>query len=348
MRAARFYKAGESLRVEQVPDPSPAPHEILVKVEACGICGTDIHLAVDGDIPVSHAPITLGHEAAGRVADLGEGVTSFSRGDRVALFPSATCGQCRFCQSGRESLCEASKVYGMDRDGALAEYICAPAWCAVNIPDEVSFEEAAIITDGVSTPFHALRSRGNLKAGEVVAVTGCGGLGTHAILLARMMGAGYVVAIDTQEEARNRALALGADLAIDPTGEIEARKAIHQQLGRGVDLSLEFVGKALSVNTAISVLETGGRAVIVGVGMDSPQLPPLVRFVGRENAVIGSFGMDKKDIEDLLGLVARGRLDLSHSISASYPLSSVNDALARLASRSTDVVRLVILPTEST
>ncbi|MCH7743748.1 MAG: zinc-binding dehydrogenase [Proteobacteria bacterium] len=346
MRAARLYVPGEPLRIESIPVPVPGINEILVKVEACGLCGTDIHLAVDGDIPVQRSPITLGHEAAGVVAELGEDVSEYALGDRVALFPSATCGRCRYCMAGRESLCESAKVYGMIRDGALAEYVTAPIWSVVRIPDSVSFEQAAIVTDGVSTPFHALRSRGELKAGESVAVVGCGGLGTHAILLARMMGAGFIVAIDTQEAARSRALELGADLAIDPTGEPGARKTVHQYLGGGVDISLEFVGRANSVNTAISVLGTGGRTVVVGVGMESPQLPPLVRFVGREYSVIGSFGMDKRDIEDLLTLVARKRLDLSRSISGRYPLLGVNEALHRLASRNTDVVRLVVNPGE--
>jgi D-arabinose 1-dehydrogenase-like Zn-dependent alcohol dehydrogenase len=344
MNAARLYNPGEPLKIESIPIPVPGVDEILVKVESCGLCGTDIHLAIDGDIPVQRSPITLGHEAAGTVAEVAEGVTEYSVGDRVALFPSATCGRCKNCMKGRESLCVSSKVYGMVRDGALAQYVTAPIWSVVKIPDGVSFNEAAIITDGVSTPFHALRSRGDLKAGESVAVVGCGGLGTHAILLAKMMGAGFIVAIDTQKAARDRALELGADLAIDPMGEVEPRKVIRQHLGDGVDIALEFVGRAVSVNTALSVLNTGGRAVVVGVGMEAPQLPPLVRFVGKEHSIIGSFGMDKSDIEDLLTLVARGRLDLSRSISGTYPLSGINEALDRLSSQDTDVVRLVVNP----
>ncbi len=344
MQAARLYKPGEPLKIESIPIPVPASNEILVQVEACGLCGTDIHLAVDGDIPVQKSPITLGHEAAGIVAELGPEVSEYAVGDRVALFPSATCGRCRYCMAGRESLCASAKVYGMVRDGSLAQYVTTPVWSVIRIPDSVSFEQAAIVTDGVSTPFHALRSRAALKAGESVAVVGCGGLGTHAILIARMMGAGFIVAIDTQEAARSRALELGADLAIDPTADPGARKAIHQYLGDGVDVSLEFVGQANTVDTAISVLATGGRAVVVGVGMESPQLPPLVRFVSKEHSVIGSFGMDKRDIEDLLTLIARKRLDLSRSISSSYPLSGINEALQRLASQNTDVVRLVVNP----
>lgn len=344
MRAARLYKAGVPLVVECVPVPEPEAHEVLVEVAACGLCGTDIHLAVEGDIPVSRTPITLGHEAAGVIAALGAAVTEFAVGQRVALFPSAICGTCRFCRAGRESLCEASKVYGMSRDGALAQYVAAPVFGVVPIPDALPFAQAAIVTDGVATPFHALRTRGALKVGEAVAVVGCGGLGAHAILLARMMGAGFIIAIDVQSEARQRALDLGADLAIDPQMEPNVGKVIRQHIGRGVDLALEFVGRAESVETALRMLDTGGRAVVVGVGSARPQLPPLVSFVGREFSVIGSFGMDKRDIVDLLALIARGRLDLSRSVSQMYPLADINKALDRLASKDTGVVRLVVEP----
>jgi 2-desacetyl-2-hydroxyethyl bacteriochlorophyllide A dehydrogenase len=344
MNAARLHKAGEPLVIESIPIPVPGPDEVLVEVAACGLCGTDIHLAVDGDIPVSRSPITLGHEAAGTVATVGEAVTEYKAGDRVALFPSATCGRCRFCLAGRESLCEVAQVYGMSRDGSLAQFVVAPARTLVPIPDAVPFDIAAVVTDGVATPFHALRSRGALKAGESVAVVGCGGLGTHAIILARMMGAGFIVAIDVHAEARDRALELGADLALDPLSEANVGKTIRRQLGRGVDLALEFVGRADTVSTALGTLDIGGRCVVVGVGMEKPELPPLISFVGREHSVIGSFGMDKRDIADLLALIAQGGLNLDQSVSARYSLAEINRALARLASKETGLVRLVVEP----
>ncbi|MGE0294765.1 MAG: alcohol dehydrogenase catalytic domain-containing protein [Hyphomonadaceae bacterium] len=344
MKAARLYKPGDPLAIEDVPAPVPGADDVLVEVAACGLCGTDVHLAVDGDIPVERTPITLGHEAAGVIVALGGAVREFEVGQRVALFPSAICGRCRFCRAGRESLCETSKVYGMARDGALAQFVSAPSAGLIAIPDGISFAHAAIATDGVATPFHALRSRGALKAGESVAIVGCGGLGAHAILLARMMGAGFVAAIDVQPEARARARELGADLTIDPEAESDAGKAIRRCLGGGVDLALEFVGRARTVEIALRTLDVGGRAVVVGVGVERAQLPPLLSFVGREISVMGSFGMDKRDIADVLALVARGRLDLSRSVTQSYPLAEVNSALARLATKEAGVVRLVVEP----
>ncbi len=344
MLAARLITAGEPLEIQQVPIPEPAAGEVLVEVESCGLCGTDIHLAVDGDLPVERTPITLGHEAAGTVVQLGAGVNGFAEGDRVAMFPSAVCGHCRFCKVGRESLCEHSKVYGMSRDGGLAQYVAAPAHALFHLPDEIPYDIGSIVTDGVSTPFHALRSRARLCAGETVAVVGCGGLGTHAIMLAKMMGARFIVAIDVQTQALERAAALGADLTVNPAEE-DPRKAIREHAGLpGVDVALEFVGGEKTVATALRVLDKAGRAVLVGVGMDKPSLPPLAIFVGKEQAVLGSFGMNRSDIEDLYALIAAGRLDLGKSISARYPLRSVNEALQKLASKDTGVVRLVVEP----
>lgn len=344
MQAARLIRAGEPLSVEKIPVPVPAGDEVLVRVRACGLCGTDIHLAVVGDIPVARTPITLGHEGAGEIAAVGPSVKNFKLGDRVALLPAACCGVCRFCRVGRESLCETSSVYGMARDGALAQYIAAPARAVLPLPDGIPFDIAAVVTDGVSTPFHALRNRGRLTAGESVAVVGCGGLGTHAIILARLMGASLIVAIDPDEAARKRATELGADLAIDPKAGDPA-KALRSRLARrGVDLSLEFVGHPETVETAVRLLDKSGRAVVVGVGMGRPALPPLISFVGMEQAVIGSFGMDRRDIEDLFALIASGHLDLGRSVSARYPLAKVNDALDRLASKDQGVVRLVVEP----
>jgi len=344
MQAARLVKPGEPLRIEELPVPQPGADEVLVRVAACGLCGTDLHLAVAGDIPVERTPITLGHEGAGTIAALGRDVKGLREGDRVALFPAAYCGACRFCRQGRESLCEASKVYGMARDGALAEFVVAPARAVIPMPAGVPFEIGAIVTDGVATPFHALRRRGALRAGETVAVFGCGGLGTHAILLARLTGAARVAAIDVDPAALARARALGADVAIDAR-EGDPSKAIRAAFGRGgVDLAIECVGSQATVEAAVRALDKCGRAVLVGVGMARPVLPPLLAFVGREQSVLGSFGMDRADIEDLFALIGAGRLELSGSISARYPLAQADAALQHLAQKTAGVVRVVVTP----
>lgn len=231
----------------------------------------------------------------------------------------------------------------MDRDGALAEYIAVPARAVVPLPDGVPFDIAAIVTDAVATPFHALRCRGRLVEGETVCVLGCGGIGTHAVILARLLGAAAVVAVDTDHAALERARRLGADLALDAAdGDIV--KAVRAHTGGGVDIALECIGRADTVEQAIRCLGKEGRAVLVGVGPERPQLPSLQALVGREQAILASYGAHRADVEELYELIANGTLDLSSSISARYPLAEANDALQRLASRAGDVVRIVVEP----
>lgn len=344
MLAARFHRPGEPLRIEEVPLPVPAAGEVLVRVRACGLCGTDLHIAVEGSLPVERTPITLGHEAAGVVAEVGEGAHPWKDGDRVAVMPGESCGSCRFCRAGRESLCDASRVLGMARDGALAEYVVVSARSLLRLPEAIPFDVGAIVVDGVSTPFHALRTRGALRAGERVGVFGCGGLGTHAVQLARVMGASFVAAVDVDSNALERAKGLGADLVLNPR-ETDVPRAIRARLdGGGLDLAVEMVGIAETVEAALRSLGKGGRAVVVGVGPGRPALPPLASFVAREQAVLGSFGMDRADIEDLYTLVEAGRLDLTGSITDRFPLADAAAAIERLASREGGVVRLVVEP----
>lgn len=343
MQAARLVAVGEPLRVESVPVPSPGAGEILVAVHGCGLCGTDLHLAVDGDLPTTRLPITLGHEPAGIVVDANRH-PSLRAGDRVGLLPAASCGECRWCATGRGALCDRVEVYGMARDGALAELIAVPAHSAVALPDGVPFDIGAIATDAVATPFHALRCRGRLSEGETVAVLGCGGIGSHAIQIARLLGAGRIVAVDVEPAALARAERLGADAVVDAR-QADAAREIRARAGGGLDIALECVGRPETVEQALRCLGKGGRAVLVGVGHERPSLPPLHAFVGREQAVVASYGAHRSDLEEVYALVASGRLDLSGSVSARYPLAEAPAAMERLARREGDIVRIVVEPT---
>ncbi|MBI1963793.1 MAG: alcohol dehydrogenase catalytic domain-containing protein [Candidatus Rokubacteria bacterium] len=179
MRAARFYAAREPLRIEEVEARAPGHGEVRIAVEACGICGTDLHVAIEGTIQLPQTPIILGHEAAGVVAAVGAGVTRWKAGDRVTIFPNVACGRCPACRRGREVLCREAQVLGISREGAFAESVTLPASCLLPLPAEVSFPIGALVADAVSTAYRALAHRGALHTGESVAVFGCGGLGVH-------------------------------------------------------------------------------------------------------------------------------------------------------------------------
>ena len=342
MKAVRLYE-GPEVRVEEAPEPEVGPGVIRVAVQAAGVCGTDLH-AAHGRLPVPTLPVIMGHEGAGLVEALGEGVSDFREGDRVLLLPSETCGACPACEAGHLGLCPGARILGMARDGTFAEKIAVPASCALPLPDGIVFEHGAILADAVATAYHAVATRAGITGGERVAVIGCGGVGHHAILLARLLGAKTIVAADASEGALRRAKEAGADVTVD-VSTANARKAIRQAAGGGgPDLVIEYAGRKASVELAMASVARGGRVIVGGVGMESPELGPLVSFVGKEIGVLGSMGYTRAELERVVDLTATGKLDLSGSITARYPLDRATEALDDLASRRNDPVRLALLP----
>lgn len=342
MKAVRLYE-GSELRIEEVPEPQSGPGEIRIAIQAAGVCGTDLH-AARGRLPVPDLPVIMGHEGAGIVDTVGEGVTDLSVGDRVLLLPSETCGTCSACQRGHLGLCPRAQIFGMARDGTFAEKVVAPASCAMLLPDTVPFEHGAILADAVATAYHAVSTRAGIEGGERVAVIGCGGVGYHAILLARLLGAKRIVAIDASEGALRRAETAGADVMLDARDD-DIRKAIRRAAGgEGPDVVIEYVGKKVTVELAMASVARGGRVIVGGVGMESPELGPLVSFVGKEIGVLGSMGYTRSELERVVSLAESGRLDLSGSITDRYPLERAAEALDDLANHRNDPVRLALIP----
>jgi 2-desacetyl-2-hydroxyethyl bacteriochlorophyllide A dehydrogenase len=342
VRAVRFLAIGKPLEVVDVPDPTPGPDDVVVKVAACGICASDLHM-MDGSLPVrTPPPVTPGHEASGTVHAMGSAVTGWSIGDRVAISAGKPCRECASCRAGRLESCLAPLTLGVDYDGAWADYVMTPADTLVKLPDEVSFESGAILADCVATPFNAVVDVAQVKAGDRVAVFGIGGLGTHAVQIARMAGAGFIAAVDPLESARKRALSLGADLAAEPDGAVAAIRAGTG--GEGVNVSFDFVGRNAVLKQAIASLATHGRCIQVGVSGERIELGPSILFAVRHTSLIGSYGYRKEHLETLARLVATGRLDLSGSISATLPLEAAADGVEALETKRGDPVRILLVP----
>lgn len=342
MLAARFDGRSRALELTEVPVPEPEPNEVLVKVDACGICLSDVHL-LDGSIPPIIDVVTPGHESSGTIAALGEMVQGWEIGQRVSLMGGKPCGVCSSCRRGRIDECLSFMLMGFHYDGAWADYIRVPFFTLVPIPDAVPAEQAAILADAVATPYGALTDTAELRPGEAVALWGIGGLGTHAVQLARMMGAGYVIAIDPLQSARERALKLGADVALDPK-EKDVPGEIVRLTDGGVDVAVDLVGSNAVLYEAVRSLRRKGRAVMVGLSMDRVELGPGLIMGTQGHSVRGHLGYTPRHLADLVTLVANGRLDLSTSISDVLPLTEVAEGVRRLAEKDGDPVRLVVTP----
>jgi D-arabinose 1-dehydrogenase-like Zn-dependent alcohol dehydrogenase len=320
MRAAQLREFNQELALTDLPVPSPGDGELLIRVRAVGLCGTDLKLTA-GAIPGLTTPRVPGHEVAGEVIEGGYG---FKAGQRVAAFIFNPCGTCSWCERDQAVLCPDAPRIGLERDGGLAEYLVMRARNLLTI-DTLSFPEAAVSMDAVLSPWRALHVRGRVTAGERVLIAGAGGLGLHGVQIAIAAGA-RVGVIDPSAAHRDKALELGAEFAGGPadTGEL------REWAGDGVDLALEVSGSASGFATAAGELRPGGRMVVCGYRPGVDYAFDSARLALGEISVLGSRGGTLGDARQALDLVQSGAV--RPLIASSGPLETVNDRLRALRS----------------
>ena len=342
MRAARLPGVGEPLRLEDVPYPEPGPDDVVVRLVACGICASDLHF-LEGLPTPGEPPITLGHEPAGLIEALGANVRGWAPGDRVAIHIGTGCGTCRSCASGMPNCCVTLQAPGLHFDGAFAEAIRVPAAYLVRVPEGVSLAAAAVATDCVTSPYHALTCRGGLAKGERVVVIGVGGLGGQAVKLAHHLGAAQVVALDVSSAALERAACNGATETVLVTPGEDASERLREVTTGGADLVLECVGTPDAVASGINALHPGGRLVVVGVGILPPRIDlPQALFGFTELSLLGSFGSHIEDLEEILRLQAKGDIDIDAAITHHVPLEEVVSGLEMLRTKRGNPDRIVV------
>ena len=343
MRAQRFYADTKTVAVEDVPIPEPGPGEVLVKVAFCGICHSDLSL-INGTFPAQRPVVTQGHEASGTIARLGPDVVGWSVGDRVVVAAGRPCGDCPNCRRGDGGHCLRLQLMAFAYDGAWAEYTVALAAGLTRVPDNVPLEQAAILADAVSTPFGAVVHTGKVGIGESVGVWGVGGVGTHIVQLARLVGAAPIIAIDINPVVRDRALELGADHALDSRDPDLKQKIAELTGGRGLDVAFDAVGLKVTFEQALDCLTVGGRMVAVGMSAESPSVGPTSMFGLFQKKVLGHLGYENADIETLAKLVSLGRLDLSRSISRIIGLEEIQAGIDALDHADGNPIRILVAP----
>lgn len=328
MRALVFEEYGGPLAVREVPDPAPAVHGVVVRVEATGLCRSDWHgwLGHDPDIVLPHVP---GHELAGRVASVGAGVTRWTVGDRVTVPFVCACGACEQCAHGDHQVCARQTQPGFTGWGSFAEYV-ALDHADVNLvalPPEVGAVAAAGLGCRVATAHRAVVAQGRVRPGQWVAVHGCGGVGLSAVMVAVAAGA-RVVAVDVASGALALAREFGAEHTVDATA-VDPAAAVHDLTAGGAHLSLDAVGSPQTCAASVRSLRPRGRHVQVGLlpaGLGEPALP-MSLVIGGELEIVGSHGMPAHGYGGLLGLVVSGRLDPLRLVTRRIGLAEAADAL---------------------
>ncbi|HEX2904850.1 MAG TPA: zinc-dependent alcohol dehydrogenase [Jatrophihabitans sp.] len=320
MKAAVVTEFGSPLVIKDLPLPMPGPQDVLVRIESSGLCHTDIH-AAHGDWPVKPTPpFVPGHEGIGVIEQLGTGVTSRQVGDRVAIaWLGYACGECRYCNSGWETLCESQRNSGYSVNGAFAEYAVVPAAFATPVPGGISSMDAAPLTCAGVTTYKAVRVA-RVAPAETVAVFGIGGLGHLALQYARIAGA-FTIAVDVKDRKLELARQLGADHLVNAT-DCDPAEAI-QQLG-GADVAIALAASPESFEQAFRSLRRGGRLVCVALPADGTMQIPIFDTVIRGISVIGSIVGTRSDLADVFRLHAAGRTKV---VAVEHKLDEVNAAI---------------------
>jgi propanol-preferring alcohol dehydrogenase len=337
MRAMELAAFGEPLRPVTRPVPRAGPGEVRVRIEACGVCGSDLFLQKGGfGRPL---PIIPGHEAAGRVDQLGDGVADFEPGQQVALAYIHNRGGAPSARDGRPNLGAGVERMGVDVDGAFAEYVVRPATSLVRVPREVDPAVLAVLTDAVGTPFHALSRVGKVQPGEVVLVLGIGGIGSNAVQVARHLGA-TVIAATRSPGKLELAGRLGATMLI-PAGDDLATRVLEATDGQGPDVVVQCADSEVLDRLALELVRPGGRVIYVGVSVE-PFALRSSDIIWREATLLGSRGFTGDDIADVVDLYLAGSIVADHLVATRRPLEEANEALDDL--RAGRVLRSVLTP----
>lgn len=312
--------------VKEVATPAIAPHEALVRVRNVGVCGTDLKIRADR-MGLGVIPLIMGHEIAGEVAEVGALVSGFAPGDRVAVNFYLTCGTCEYCRQGRDTLCPQVRQHGFSVDGGFAEYVKTPGVNLCHVPGNVPLEQACILGDAVATSYHAVVNRARVRPGQTVACVGVGGVGLHALQIARISGA-RTIAVDVNAERLELARELGADEIVHTGGG-----AFHQVVrdltgGSGVDTLLEFVANDETLPSSLASVKKGGRLVFVGYVPEIPMSLLPHYAVRNELEIMGSRANSKQELQDTMNLVAAGKV--RPVVDRVFPLAEVERAFDAL------------------
>ncbi len=344
---ALLLTADSKLEYVDFPDPKPAEDEVLLRIRACGICGSDIH-GWDGSTGRRRPPLIMGHEASGEVVAAGPRAASWRAGDRVTFDSTIYCGACRFCRTGQVNLCENRRVVGVSplefkQHGAFAEFVTVPARILYRLPDTLPFEQAAMV-EPVSIAVHAVQ-RTKIAPGSTAVVIGSGMIGLLVIQALRWAGAKQIIAVDLAENRLALARQLGATHALN-SGSVDVTAEVSRLTeGLGADVSFEVVGFTATLNLALAVVKRGGACVLVGNLSPKTQDFPLQSAITKELTILGSCA-SAGEYPVCLDLIARGVINVKPMIEAVVPLADGASWFSKLSAKDGGkYMKVILVPT---
>ncbi len=334
MKAIVFEKYQGPLAIQNVPDPTPKPDGVVIKVNATGLCRSDWHgwMGHDTDIVLPHVP---GHELAGEIVAIGSDVKNFKLGDRVTVPFVCGCGSCRECTSGNHQVCDHQFQPGFTHWGSFAEYV-AIAYADTNLvllPDEINDNTAAILGCRFITSYRAVVAQGQVRENQYVAVHGCGGVGLSAIMIAKAHGA-QVIAIDINDETLKLARELGATTTINANNNSNVLSQIKEVSRGGVHISLDALGSEITCLNSINSLRKRGKHIQVGLMTENHKHPkiPMDKVIANELEILGSHGMQAHKYEEMLQLIKKGKLKPQRLLEKTISLEDAVEALPNMNS----------------
>jgi L-iditol 2-dehydrogenase len=332
------------LEVADLPQPEIGPGDVLVRVGACGICGSDVH-GLDGSTGRRIPPLVMGHEAAGTIAEAGRSVKDWKVGDRVTFDSTVSCGRCHFCRRGEINLCDNRQVLGVScgdyrRNGAFAEYVAVPQNILYRLPDALSFDHAAMI-EAVSIAVHAVNLTPR-SLGDTAVVVGAGMIGQLTIQAAKVAGFGRVFAVDIDDAKLARAKILGADAIFNSKTCDAPAEIVERTGGRGADAALEAVGATDPIRTAIASVRKGGAVTLIGNIAPKIELP-LQSVVTRQIRLQGSCA-SSGEYPACIELLSSGAIRVDSMISARTPLADAAGWFDRLYKHEPDLMKVIVQP----
>jgi len=316
----------QPLEMQERDMPEAGPGEVLLKVRACGICQTDLKIIRGGiPAPIVTLPHVMGHEVVGEVAAVGEGVSDVAQGDVGAVYIYVPCHKCENCLKGRENICVDLKRIGFELEGGFREYISIPAYNFCTFDGKLPVNDMAILADAIGTPYHAITGLAKVKPGQDVLIVGAGGLGIHAVQIAKLCGA-TVLVVDIDAEACKLAEKYGADATFSPDQAPEGVRDLTH--GHGVDTVVEIVGHPETLKWSLPALKSGGKLMLVGYAPGVPFPLDTMAMHYNEYEIIGCRFVTKHEVLTLIRLIENGKI--KPVVTKTFPFDRVNDALDAL------------------